>query len=116
MKTRHTAGEWTVGGYTGRIGADTQGDIIITAPDRCAVATVCYHGDSGEKEANAELICRAVNNHDALVEALRGIFAQTAKHSREWGQAASAAAFARDPDTAKAFAAARAALEKAGAV
>ena len=63
----------------------------------------------------AECVLCIRDERNALAEALRGIFAQTAKHSREWGQAASAAAFARDPDTAKAFAAARAALEKVGA-
>lgn len=49
-----------------------------------------------------------------LVSALQGIFAQTAKHSRQWGQAAGAHAFASDPDTAKTFANARAALQSAG--
>lgn len=50
----------------------------------------------------------------ALILALQGIFAQTAKHSRQWGQEAGAHAFARDPETAKAFAFARAALAKSG--
>ena len=50
---------------------------------------------------------------DELLAALEGIFAQTTKHARQWGQIESAAAFARDPDTATAFAKARAAIAKA---
>ena len=56
-------------------------------------------------------LVEVVKQRDALAAALAGIFAQTEKHSRAWGQVAGAAAFARDPDTAKAFAAARAALK-----
>ena len=48
-----------------------------------------------------------------LLAALDGIFAQTAKHQRQWGQAEGALAFARDPDTAKAFFTAREALKHA---
>jgi hypothetical protein len=59
MRGKHAPGPWVIGGFTGRTGADTQGDIIIKAPDRCAVALVCYHGDTGEKEANARLIAAA---------------------------------------------------------
>lgn len=62
---------------------------------------------------NAALIVRAVNSHAALVAAVEGILAQSAKHSRPIGQAFSAAQFAEDPDTAKAFIAARAALAAA---
>ena len=54
---------------------------------------------------------RAINAD--LLAALEGIFAQTAKHQRQWGQADGALAFARDPDTAKAFFAAREALKRA---
>ena len=57
--------------------------------------------------------CRALErDRDALILALEGILAQTAKHSRVWGQAQSAAAFARDPDTAIAFGNARALLAR----
>jgi hypothetical protein len=56
---------------------------------------------------------RLNNTNAELLAALNGIFAQTAKHSRQWGQAAGAHAFASDPDTAKAFAAARQAIARA---
>ena len=56
-------------------------------------------------------VVAAETDRDNLKKALEGIFAQTAKHSRQWGQASSAHAFAADPDTAKAFAYARAALK-----
>ena len=67
--------------------------------------------------ANADLLVYRANEYhtlraqrDSLAAALEGIFAQTAKHSRQWGQAAGAHAFASDPATAAAFAKARAAL------
>jgi hypothetical protein len=55
-----------------------------------------------------------VSERNRLRAGLQGIFAQTAKHSRQWGQAEGAGAFASDPDTAKAFANARAALKEPG--
>ena len=58
----------------------------------------------------AKLVALRDRQIETLRNALEGIFAQTSKHSRQWGQIESAAAFARDPDTAAAFATARAAL------
>lgn len=69
------------------------------------------HGDNPPTWAMLEDMiahARRMESHRAILEtALRAIFAQTSKHSRQWGQFDGAMAFASDPDTATAFANAR---------
>ena len=66
MKTKHTETPWKVKGN----------NIDIMAPDvaigELLVAKVTHDGhDALEVQANAQFIIKAVNNHDALVEALQ---------------------------------------------
>lgn len=85
--------------YANEVLADTIAGVV---PNQSVAERACAQADE-LREVNAD-----------LVAALQGIFAQTAKHSRQWGQAESARQFASDPDTAKVFIEARAALARAG--
>ena len=46
---------------------------IVSMPDRCCAKVWGWVENQSTVEANAEFIVRAVNAHDALVEALRGL-------------------------------------------
>ena len=43
-------------------------------------------GTMENREANAALIVKAVNNHDALVEALEGLFRECTMVHKYWGE------------------------------
>jgi len=69
----HTATPWEIGGGGGGLG------LWITGPDKSAnvICDLVPRKRPSEPEdedyANAQFICRAVNSHDALVEALKGV-------------------------------------------
>ncbi len=66
-ETKHTEGKW-------RVGYENKAAIICETLDG-KVPTIAKmsigYADVEEIEANAEMICKAVNNHDKLVVALR---------------------------------------------
>ena len=113
QQAQHSPGPWQVGGHPRDDSGTLWREILAPSPFGPQ-----YIGQALIE--NAARIVACVNQHDALIAevqslraALEGIFAQTAKHSRQWGQAAGAHAFASDPKTAEAFAQARAALAAA---
>ena len=75
-----TEGEWS------HRGATVEGPLGVTVafcPGGCVVSTTGNYGISPrEAEANARYIVRAVNSHDALVEALRTLYEETADYIR----------------------------------
>jgi len=70
--SRHTPGKWT---YENSEGMSTphpyaaDGDCAIYAQKLGVAVTCSYRRSKEEQEANAERIVRAVNAHDALLEA-----------------------------------------------
>ncbi len=75
-KTKHTPGKWVKRMSTRQIGTF---EICTAEPEPTTIALLpCDkeknfggHATKDEAEANAEMICKAVNNHDKLVVALR---------------------------------------------
>lgn len=61
----HTATPWKV--------HDDSGIYYVVAPEIALVATLDPSDDDAPAEANAAFIVKAVNNHDALVAALRAV-------------------------------------------
>ncbi len=62
MPTEHTPTPWHIGGRSNIVGAD---DTLVAPVPRPKGA-----GAAGRRDANVALILRAVNSHDALVEAV----------------------------------------------
>lgn len=74
VKAAHSPLPWFVNEFSGtEVGFDRDqaSDEIVTAAD---LAGTVFNLDGGQEEAkaNANLIVRAVNNHDAMESALRG--------------------------------------------
>ena len=72
METQATPRPWKITRTEGSLGVGL--DWAITGR-WTAIATLFDEDDDPEQEANAALIVRAVNNHDALVEALEALLA-----------------------------------------
>jgi hypothetical protein len=113
MTTKHTAGPWRVGDRQPDNHAvnilDTRG--FLTAQARAAGAGWT------EAKANAALIVRAVNSHDAMVEAVKNLLGLVEAYQRN-ARTVECPGYGLNPvaDTLDTIKAARAALEKAGAV
>jgi creatinine amidohydrolase/Fe(II)-dependent formamide hydrolase-like protein len=88
METKHTPTPWEIDG-----GTDQKGNLFIWRKQ--PIGTIENHaiakifGDKIEVKANAAFIVTAVNNHGALIEALKkmcDLFDQDHRDSEKWVQ------------------------------
>ncbi len=84
----HTPTPWTINGPSPGLDRDIDdgGDYAILSAEKHIIAEtfrLISRGIAADSEANAQFIVRAVNNHDALLEALEGLADKVSDYSLE---------------------------------